>query len=158
MRYPFNKPMPSVSSGFGWRFHPIERIQKHHNGVDYASAVGTPVFAVARGKVVYAGPSTLKFKDGEPAGGGYIVRILFKDKLKYYTATYMHLKKNSIRVAVGDVVQMGEWIASSGNTGESTGPHLHFEIQRGKKYIWTSDGTRYLEPISFIKARLTKAK
>lgn len=154
MRYPFDKPIPKISSPFGWRIHPIEKIKKHHNGCDYAAAIGTPVYAVTAGKVIYAGPSSLKFKNGEPAGGGYIVRILFKEGLKYFTATYMHLKKGSIKVAVGDKVTQGQLLAKSGNTGESTGPHLHFEIQRGKKYIWTNDGTRYLEPVSFIKARL----
>lgn len=156
MRYPFDRPMPKISSPFGWRVHPIEKTRKHHNGVDYASAIGTPVYAITAGKVVYAGPSTLKFSNGEPAGGGFIVRILFKEGLKYFTATYMHLKKGSIKVAVGDKVTEGQLLAKSGNTGESTGPHLHFEIQRGKKYIWTNDGTRYLEPVSFIKARLNK--
>jgi murein DD-endopeptidase MepM/ murein hydrolase activator NlpD len=98
----------------------------------------------------------IKAANGEPAGGGYIVRIKFKSNLKDFTASYMHLKKGSIKVAVGDKVEMGDVLALSGNTGESTGPHLHFEIQRGAKYVWTADGSRYLEPVSFIKARLTK--
>jgi murein DD-endopeptidase MepM/ murein hydrolase activator NlpD len=159
MRYPFNKPMPKVSSPFGWRVHPILKVKRHHNGVDYASATGTPVYAVNKGKVVYAGPSMIKFKNGEPAGGGYIVRIRFRNRGKVYTASYMHLKKGSIRAAgikVGDRVVQGQKLGESGNTGESTGPHLHFEIQEGAKYIWTADGSRYHEPISFIKARLDK--
>jgi murein DD-endopeptidase MepM/ murein hydrolase activator NlpD len=68
----------------------------------------------------------------------------------------MHLSKGSLKVKVGDRVAMGDVLAKSGNTGESTGPHLHFEIQRGAKYVWTADGSRYLEPVSFIKAKLTK--
>jgi murein DD-endopeptidase MepM/ murein hydrolase activator NlpD len=156
MIYPFKKPQPAISSPFGWRIHPILKYKRHHNGVDYASASGTDVFAVAKGKVVFAGPSMIKRADGEPAGGGYIVRIKFKSNLKDFTASYMHLKKGSIKVAVGDKVEMGQKLAESGNTGESTGPHLHFEIQRGSKYVWTADGSRYLEPVSFIKARLTK--
>lgn len=156
MRYPFKGRQPAISSPFGWRIHPILKTKRHHNGVDYACAIGTPVQAVAKGTVVFAGPSMIKFPSGEPAGGGYIVRIRFKDRLKDYTASYMHLKKGSLKVAVGDKVEMGQILAESGNTGESTGPHLHFEIQRGKKYIWTADGSRYLEPVSFIKARLTK--
>lgn len=156
MLYPFKGRQPAISSPFGWRIHPILKYKRHHNGVDYAVAVGTPVQAVASGKVVFAGPSMIKAANGEPAGGGYIVRIKFKDRLKDFTASYMHLKKGSIKVAVGDKVEMGDVLALSGNTGESTGPHLHFEIQRGAKYVWTADGSRYLEPVSFIKARLTK--
>jgi murein DD-endopeptidase MepM/ murein hydrolase activator NlpD len=98
----------------------------------------------------------IKRPDGEPAGGGYIVRIKFKNRAKWFTASYMHLQKGTIKVKVGDKVAMGDVLAKSGNTGESTGPHLHFEIQRGAKYVWTADGSRYLEPVSFIKARLTK--
>ena len=156
MIYPFKGRQPAISSPFGWRIHPILKYKRHHNGVDYASATGTPVQAVSNGKVVFAGPSMIKAPNGEPAGGGYIVRIKFKSNLKDFTASYMHLQKGTIKVAVGDKVKMGDVLAKSGNTGESTGPHLHFEIQRGSKYVWTADGSRYLEPVSFIKARLTK--
>jgi murein DD-endopeptidase MepM/ murein hydrolase activator NlpD len=156
MLYPFKGRQPAISSPFGWRIHPILKYKRHHNGVDYASATGTPVQAVSNGKVVFAGPSMIKAPNGEPAGGGYIVRIKFKSNLKDFTASYMHLQKGTIKVKVGDKVKMGDVLAKSGNTGESTGPHLHFEIQRGKKYVWTADGSRYLEPVSFIKARLTK--
>lgn len=156
MIWPYNKPLPNITSGFGWRIHPILGYKKHHNGVDWASAVGRKLFAIDNGKVTYAGPSTLKFKNGEPAGGGYIVRIRFKDAGQFYTATYMHLRKGSIKVVKGQRVLKGTYIADSGNTGESTGPHLHFEIQRGRFYKWTGDGSRYLEPTSFIRARLDK--
>ena len=156
MRNPFDKPVPRISSQFGWRVHPILNYRKHHNGVDYAAAIGTKLFAVHNGKVTYAGPSTLKFKNGEPAGGGFIIRIKFKDGGKWYTATYMHLKKGGVKVTKGQRVVEGDFIGLSGNTGESTGPHLHFEIQKGRIYKWTGDGTRYLEPVSFIKDRLTK--
>ena len=156
MLYPFKGRQPRISSPFGWRIHPILKYKRHHNGVDYASATGTPVQAVNNGKVVFAGPSMIKGKNGEPGGGGYIVRIKFKKRGKWYTASYMHLQKGTIRVRVGDRVMMGQILAKSGNTGESTGPHLHFEIQRGAKYAWTADGSRYLEPVSFIKARLKK--
>lgn len=156
MQYPFRKPLPAISSPFGWRMHPITKQRKHHNGTDFAVPVGRKVYAVAPGKVIYAGPSTLKFKNGEPAGGGYIVRILFRLGLKFYTATYMHLKKNSIVVDLGEKVKQDQLLAESGDTGESTGPHLHFEIQAGKKYVYTNDGSRYLEPMKFIKQRLDK--
>jgi murein DD-endopeptidase MepM/ murein hydrolase activator NlpD len=151
MRLPFDKPIPKISSGYGWRIHPIEKHRKHHNGVDFASAIGTPVKAIADGRVIFAGPSSLKFKDGEPAGGGYLIKIRHKVEGKFITSAYMHLRKGSLKVKKGELVIEGETIAQSGNTGASTGPHLHFEIQRGKTYIWTSNGTRYEEPISYIK-------
>lgn len=151
MRLPFDKPIPKISSPFGWRIHPIEKIRKHHNGVDFAGALGTTVFAVADGTVIFAGPSTLKFKNGEPAGGGYLVKIRHKVNGEWITSAYMHMQKGSIAVKKGEKVTEGQKVGKLGNTGESTGPHLHFEIQRGKNYIWTSNGTRYEEPISFIK-------
>jgi murein DD-endopeptidase MepM/ murein hydrolase activator NlpD len=145
--------MPRVSSPYGWRIHPIEKTRKHHNGVDYASAVGTDVFAIAKGTVIFAGPSTIKLPSGEPGGGGYIIKIRHKVNGEWITSSYMHLRKGSISVRKGQKVVEGQAIAESGNTGASTGPHLHFEIQRGKYYIYTSNGTRYTEPLSYIKTQ-----
>jgi murein DD-endopeptidase MepM/ murein hydrolase activator NlpD len=150
--------MPRISSPYGWRIHPIEKTRKHHNGVDYASAMGTPVKAIANGRVIYAGASRLKFPNGEPAGGGFIVKIRHKVNGEWITSAYMHLRKGSLEVKKGDRVKEGQVIALSGNSGESTGPHLHFEIQRGKYYIWTNNGTRYTEPTSYIKTQIALEK
>jgi len=158
MRYPFDKPMPSISSPYGWRIHPILKTRRHHNGVDYAVEIGRPVKAIEAGKVLFAGPSTLKFPNGEPAGGGYIVKIRHKVNGEWITSAYMHLRKGSITVKKGQLVTEGMVIGLSGNTGESTGPHLHFEIQRGKNYIWTNNGTRYTEPVSYIKTQIAMEK
>ena len=161
MRFPFNKPIPRISSGYGWRIHPILKTRRHHNGIDYATAIGTPVRAIEAGKVIFAGASKLKFKNGEPAGGGYIVKLRHKVNKEWITSSYMHLKKGSIKEAgikVGDMVLEGQVIGLSGNTGESTGPHLHFEIQRGKHYIWTNNGTRYTEPVSYIRTQIAMDK
>ena len=73
MRFPFDKPMPRISSPYGWRIHPILKTRRHHNGIDYAVEIGRPVKAIEAGKVLFAGPSTLKFPNGEPAGGGYTI-------------------------------------------------------------------------------------
>jgi murein DD-endopeptidase MepM/ murein hydrolase activator NlpD len=161
MRWPFDRPHPRITSPYGWRIHPIEKTRKHHNGADFAMAVGSPLYSIARGTVIFAGPSKLKFPDGEPRGGGYIVKIRHKVRGEWITSAYMHLKKGSIRAAgikVGDKVAEGQKIGESGNTGESTGPHLHFEIQRGKHYIWTNNGTRYTEPTSYIKTQIALDK
>lgn len=158
MRFPFDKPIPRISSPYGWRIHPIEKHRKHHNGVDYATPIGTPVHAIEAGKVLFAGPSTLKFPNGEPAGGGFLVKIRHKVNGEWITSAYMHLRKGSITVKKGQLVTEGQVIGLSGNTGESTGPHLHFEIQRGKNYIWTNNGTRYTEPTSYIKTQIAMEK
>jgi murein DD-endopeptidase MepM/ murein hydrolase activator NlpD len=124
-------------------------------------AVGTPLFAIARGRVIYAGASRIKQANGEPGGGGYIVKLRHKVNGEWITSAYMHLKKGSIKAAgikVGDRVQEGQKIGESGNTGASTGPHLHFEIQRGKHYIYTANGTRYTEPTSYIKTQIALDK
>jgi murein DD-endopeptidase MepM/ murein hydrolase activator NlpD len=153
MRFPFDKPVPRISSPYGWRIHPIEKTRKHHNGVDYAVETGRPVKAIEAGRVIFAGPSTIKLPSGEPGGGGYIVKIRHKVNGEWITSSYMHLKKGSLQVKKNDLVIEGQKIAESGNTGASTGPHLHFEIQRGKQYIWTNNGTRYTEPVSYIKTQ-----
>lgn len=158
MRYPFDKPLPKITSPYGWRIHPIRKERVHHNGADFGVAMGTPVKAIANGKVIYAAPSTIKRPDGEPGGGGYIVRVRHKVNGEWITATYMHLRKGSFTCRKGDIVKEGEILALSGNSGDSTGPHLHFEIQRGKNYIYTSNGTRYTEPISYIKTQIALEK
>jgi murein DD-endopeptidase MepM/ murein hydrolase activator NlpD len=150
-----------MTSPYGWRLHPILKTRRHHNGCDYAMAVGSPLYAIANGTVIFAGASKLKFPGGEPAGGGYLVKLRHKVNGEWITSAYMHLKKGSIKEAgikVGDKVREGQKIGESGNTGESTGPHLHFEIQRGKHYIWTNNGTRYTEPTSYIKTQIALDK
>jgi murein DD-endopeptidase MepM/ murein hydrolase activator NlpD len=120
--------------------------------------MGTPVKAITKGTVLFAGPSTLKFPDGKPAGGGYIVKLRHKVNGEWITSAYMHLRAGSIQVKKGDKVLEGQVLALSGNSGESTGPHLHFEIQRGKYYVYTANGTRYTEPISYIKTQIALDK
>ncbi len=102
------------SSGFGRRSAPTRGASTYHKGIDWATPTGTPVYASCGGKVSRAGWGS---------GYGYVVYIDHEDGRQ---TRYGHLSK--ILVKVGDTVKQGEKIALSGNTGVTTGPHLHFEI------------------------------
>lgn len=97
----------------------------NHNGIDLGMPIGTPIFASKAGKVLKAGVDT----KGINYGGGKIIMLEHPDG----TATnYFHLDDWSVKT--GDNVRQGQQIGLSGNTGGSTGPHLHFEIKEGGKY------------------------
>ncbi len=104
-----------ISSNFGWRDDPISSKREYHEGLDIAVWYNTPVLATAYGEVSYAGWSS---------GYGRTVRI---DHGYGYESIYGHL--NKISVEVGEEVKRGEKIALSGNSGQSTGPHLHYEVR-----------------------------
>ena len=102
------------SSGFGRRNAPTKGASSYHKGVDWATPTGTPVYASCGGTVV---------KAGWGSGYGYVVYINHEDGRETRDG---HLSK--VLVSVGQTVKQGDRIALSGNTGVSTGPHLHFEI------------------------------
>lgn len=104
-----------MTSDFGNRVHPIDRSVKFHTGLDIAVPKGTSVEASAAGTVKFAGWS-----------GGY-GNLLVVEHADGRETRYAHLDK--ILVAEGDSVSAGQQVALSGNTGKSTGPHLHFEIR-----------------------------
>jgi murein DD-endopeptidase MepM/ murein hydrolase activator NlpD len=103
-----------VSSQFGWRSDPIDGQNKFHKGMDVAVAQGSTVYAPADGKVVSVGQQT-----------GYGLTVVVKHANGVETR-YAHLSAAEVRT--GDSVTAGEPIALSGNTGRSTGAHLHFEL------------------------------
>ena len=103
-----------LSSGFGSRKAPTKGASTYHKGVDWATPVGTPVYASCGGTVK---------KAGWGSGYGYVVYI---DHVDGRQTRYAHLSK--VLVKVGQTVKQGERIALSGNTGISSGPHVHFEI------------------------------
>ena len=108
-----------VSSPFGIRTHPIRRKRHFHTGVDLAVYTGTRVRAAAAGLVTHA---------GRRRGYGLLVEI---DHGNFLKTRYGHLSR--IRAKKGDRVAKGEVIAFSGNTGTSTGPHLHYEVRRDNR-------------------------
>jgi hypothetical protein len=113
------------TSGFGYRWGAL------HGGVDIANSIGTPILAASDGVVIESGPS---------AGYGMLV------KLRHYDGTvtlYGHV--NTSLVSVGERVMAGDQIATIGNRGDSTGPHLHFEVMLG--------GGNRVDPVSWLAER-----
>ena len=111
-------PLPSgarMTSPFGWRIHPITGRREFHKGVDLAARIGTPVRAAAAGRVIFAGRL-----------GGYGLTVII-DHENGVSTLYGHL--SVISVGPGERVKGGERIGLSGNSGLSTGPHLHFEVR-----------------------------
>ena len=104
----------SLTSGFGYRRSPISRTRKLHAGIDVAAARGTPVYAVSPGVV-----DTARYNSGYG-------RIVVLDHGFGIKTRYAH--NSSLLVSKGDLVQTGQLIATVGSTGQSTGPHLHFEL------------------------------
>jgi murein DD-endopeptidase MepM/ murein hydrolase activator NlpD len=105
----------SVSSGFGYRIHPIFHVRKMHTGIDISAGMGTSIRAASAGTVVSA---------GWRGGYGKCVVISHSGGL---ATLYAH--QSEILVHVGQTVKRGEVIGKVGSTGYSTGPHLHFEVR-----------------------------
>ena len=106
---------PFNASGFGYRIDPFSGQQAMHEGVDFITDTGTPVVAAAGGVVQFAG--------FHPQYGN----MIDIDHGNELVTRYAHLSK--VLAREGDVLQRGRRIADSGNTGRSTGPHLHFEVR-----------------------------
>lgn len=109
-----------ISSHFGMRHHPIYKINRPHNGIDFAVGTGTPLRAPADGVVSTA---------GWKGGFGNVIMISHYIDGQSYTTVSAHL--SSINVSPGQSVSQGQVIGATGNTGDSTGPHLHFEVHVG---------------------------
>ena len=119
-----------ITSRMGFRPDPFTGLMAYHAGVDIANSVGTPVRAAQYGRITYAGYR------------GHYGRTVIIVHPQGYKTVYAHLHK--IYVRKGQAVQQGEKIGLLGNTGRSTGPHLHFEVhQKGK----------LLDPLKVVKLR-----
>lgn len=117
-----NRDLSHIASGFGFRIDPIYKTPKMHTGLDFASALGTPIYATANGRILATGFD-------EKGYGNHVVI----DHGYGYQTLYGHMVR--IKVRNGDAVKRGEVIGWVGNTGKSTGPHCHYEVIRNGEKI-----------------------
>lgn len=140
--YPLATPAP-ISSSFGWRTHPITGNRRFHAGMDFAAPSGTPIVAVAAGRVVLANWH-----------GGYGKAVIIEHSNGQLQTLYGHMSE--IFVQEGQVIPQGTVIGHVGSTGNSTGPHLHFETK-----VPTADGWVVVDPeqeVSYALANLRQAQ
>lgn len=116
-----NRNLKRVASGYGWRIDPVYHVRRFHSGMDFTAPKGTDIYATGKGKVVFV---------GHKQGYGNTVII---DHGYGYQTLYAHLHKSLCRV--GQKVNRADVIALVGNTGKSTGPHLHYEVHFQGKAI-----------------------
>ncbi len=109
-----NKDLTRVASGYGWRVHPIYHTRKFHQGMDFTAPIGTDVYATGNARVSFVG-----WKQG------YGNTVMLDHGFGYETL-YAHLYKPLVNV--GQRVKRGDIIALVGNSGMSTGPHVHYEV------------------------------
>ncbi len=115
-----NRDLKRMASGFGYRIHPIYRVARMHTGLDFTAPIGTEIYATGDGVV--------KSPDG---GSGYGLHIVIDHGFGYQTL-YAHMSRMAVRP--GTKVKRGQIIGYVGNTGVSSGPHLHYEvIKNGQK-------------------------
>ena len=112
-----NKDLKHMASGYGWRIHPIYKTEKMHTGMDFTAPVGTEIHATGSGVV----------ENAEKGGQGYGNEVLIRHGYGYETL-YGHMSK--IIVRSGQKVNRGDLIGYVGNSGTSTGPHLHYEVHK----------------------------
>ena len=131
-----NKNLNRLTSGFGYRIDPLYKTVKFHAGLDFTAPQGSPIYATADGIVRTAGN----------LGNGYGNHVIISHGYSYSTL-YGHMYR--IKAKNGQRVRRGEVIGYVGNTGKSTGPHLHYEVIKGSKH---------LNPIYFFYNDLTSAQ
>jgi murein DD-endopeptidase MepM/ murein hydrolase activator NlpD len=110
-----------ITSGFGYRMHPVLGGRAHHDGIDFDAKIGDPVRSAGNGLIKYA---------GWKSGYGNVVEI---DHQNGYITVYAH--NSTFLVKAGDVVLAGQVVAKAGSTGRSTGPHVHFEVHKNGRSV-----------------------
>nr|WP_290226879.1 peptidoglycan DD-metalloendopeptidase family protein [Trichocoleus desertorum] len=122
--FPLSLPAP-ITSIFGWRIHPISGDSRFHSGTDLGAPMGTPVLAAYAGKVAIA-----------DFLGGYGLTVTIDHNKGTQETLYAHLSE--IFVKPGEMVKQGAVIGRVGSTGNSTGPHLHFELRQQTASGWVT--------------------
>ncbi len=112
-----NKDLKHVASGFGWRIHPIYKTEMLHTGMDFTASVGTEIHATGNGVV----------NKVEMNGRGYGNNVTIDHGYGYETL-YGHMSKIAVRQ--GQKISRGDLVGFVGNTGTSSGPHLHYEVRK----------------------------
>lgn len=135
-------PVPAgtrIASPFGPRSSPCAGCSSLHEGVDFSAPSGAPVHAIASGVVVEANSYD---------SGAYGVYVAIRHVVggQVVVSAYAHMQAGSMNLGIGAPVTVGQVIGRVGNTGASTGTHLHFEIRAG--------GTTPVDPIAWLRARL----
>ena len=129
--------LPYITSYYGYRIHPISGKKDLHQGVDISFAAGTEILSTQDGKVTFAGYS------------GDYGNVVVIENNKGLSSKYAHCE--NLLVALGQTVIIGDTIATVGNTGSSTGAHLHLEVLKNGQYLnplyFTDTGTFNLSPI-----------
>lgn len=128
-----NKDLTRLASGFGWRLHPIYHVNKFHEGLDFTAPTGTEIYATGNGIV----------ESVEYSGRGYGNHIIINHGFGY-KSLYAHMSK--INVKKGDEIKRGNVIGLVGNSGSSTGPHLHYEVHVNNQKV---------DPINYFYNDLT---
>ncbi|MBD1822004.1 peptidoglycan DD-metalloendopeptidase family protein [Cyanobacteria bacterium FACHB-DQ100] len=122
--FPLAIPSP-ITSIFGWRVHPISGDTRLHTGTDLGAPLGTPVLAALTGRVIMA-----------EFFGGYGLAVALEHNAGAQQTLYAHLSE--IFVKPGDIVKQGAVVGRVGSTGNSTGPHLHFEVRQQTTDGWVA--------------------
>ncbi len=145
-----NKNLKRLSSYYGYRTDPIYKVRKFHEGIDFSAPTGTPIYSTGDGEVIEA----------TNTGSGYGNTLLIDHGYGYKTM-YAHI--HQFKVKQGEKVKRGQLIATIGNSGKSTSPHLHYEIwKNGNKinpiYFFFNDLTpEEYETVLDLSARQTQS-
>jgi murein DD-endopeptidase MepM/ murein hydrolase activator NlpD len=117
-----NLDLKRLSSFYGYRVDPVYKVKKFHRGVDFSAPQGTPIYAPGTGKVIKVKRSRRGYGNQIEIDHGY-----------GYITFYAHIK--DFKVKKGDIVTRGQEIATIGNTGKSTAPHLHYEVRKDDRAV-----------------------